>query len=128
MSTHTKESIRTLLMTNDRAVERALVVLFERQTIDEQEELSTVHSNGVGFNTADAVVGTRFARWILGMNDDNKVCYFPKSLKHPRASKIFKEYLDKSTNETVMQRARRLILKYSGQLAQVANAKAHETS
>lgn len=119
---HTKESIRLLLMTNDRAVERALVVLFERQTKDEQAAATTTHLNFVGFNAADAVIGTRFARWLLGLNDNNEKMYDVKPLSHPKAAKIFKQYLEEG--ETVMQRARRLILKYSQQLADIANERA----
>jgi hypothetical protein len=67
MQTPTKLSIVELLKTNDRAVARALVVLNERQTADEQAGQSTFKSNGRGFTPADAYMGTsmaiQFAKW-----------------------------------------------------------------
>lgn len=60
-----KSQIRTLLLSNDRAVERAMVVLFQRQTVDEQRTSSTQHSNGRGFNAFHAKSGTYYAKWVL---------------------------------------------------------------
>ena len=40
--THTVETIRQLLLTNDRAVGRALVALNERQTLAEQAMGATI--------------------------------------------------------------------------------------
>lgn len=58
------ESIKALLLSNDRAVERAIIVIFNRQTSDEQEAGHTSHHNGKGFNAFDAESGTYYARWI----------------------------------------------------------------
>jgi len=52
--TYTKSDIVELLMTNDRAVGRALVVLYGRQTSTEKEAQCTILNNGVGFTGADA--------------------------------------------------------------------------
>lgn len=60
-----KSEIRSLLMSNDRAVERAMVVLFQRQTLDEQHTSSTSHLNGRGFNAFHAKNGTYYAKWVL---------------------------------------------------------------
>jgi hypothetical protein len=60
----TKESIRALLETNDKAVERAIIVLFERQTNDEQVQSVTRHDNQRGFSAAHASKGSYYARWI----------------------------------------------------------------
>lgn len=49
-----KESIHSLLDQNPRAVERALVAIWKRQTADEQANLTTKHANGVGFSAFDA--------------------------------------------------------------------------
>jgi len=46
--------IVNLLRTNDKAVARALVVLTERQTSDEQVAERTKHVNGRGFRPAHA--------------------------------------------------------------------------
>jgi len=46
--------IRANLITNPAWVERAILVLFERQTADEQDAGSTNHHNNVGFSSCDA--------------------------------------------------------------------------
>lgn len=61
----TKESIVDLLLKNDRAVARALVVLYNRQTLDERQREETRHHNGVGFTGADAGIGTNMATFYL---------------------------------------------------------------
>ena len=61
----TKQSIIDLLRVNDRAVARALVVLNNRQTADEQASETTRHTNGRGFNAAHAKRGTGMARFYL---------------------------------------------------------------
>ena len=63
--THTQDSIRHLLATNDRAVERALVVLYDRQEADEKVSDETRHDNNVGFNSADARKLSYYARWVI---------------------------------------------------------------
>lgn len=61
----TREIITELLLKNDRAVERALVILFERQTLDEQASRTTKWANGRGFGAYDAEIFSSFARQIL---------------------------------------------------------------
>ena len=82
--TWTRTEINSLLLTSDRAVERAILRLFELQTEDEQSAANTNHQNGRGFASCDARAGTRFARWLQGMDDSNRVRYAKKSLSHPR--------------------------------------------
>lgn len=94
---HTRETVRALLASRDDAVERAIVVLFTRQTADEQASEETKHDNDVGFNSADARRLSYFARWI-------------GSGRH----------LDGNHLVT----ARRRVMKYAGQLAAVANERA----
>lgn len=60
-----REFILDLLSRNDRAVERAIVVLFENQTADEQAVARTNHCNGRGFRKNHARRGTRYAQWVL---------------------------------------------------------------
>jgi hypothetical protein len=61
----TKESIIQLLDRSDKAVERAIVAIYNRQTEDEQNSSSTTHRNGRGFNGFHARSGTYYAKWIL---------------------------------------------------------------
>ena len=57
----TKEAIVKLLETNDKAVARALVVLYEHQTTSEQATEETRYQNGEGFRPCHARMGTSMA-------------------------------------------------------------------
>lgn len=61
----TKQELIELLATNDRAVERAIIVLFERQTSDEQNLETTREKNGVGFTGVDGEIGCSMAKFYL---------------------------------------------------------------
>lgn len=102
--TYTKSEIATLLMTNDKAVGRALVALNERQTYFEQAAQATLYSNGVGFSGADARIGMSMASFFLkfGYLSAKQIAFWRKPNKRgtPR------------------------IVKYAGQLLEVANSKA----
>jgi hypothetical protein len=58
-----KEQIVSLLATKDKAVARALVVLNERQTADEQDSQATRLDNGMGFKPCHARMGTSMAQF-----------------------------------------------------------------
>lgn len=60
-----KENIVELLLNNDRALYRALVVLNERQTAEERSSESTIHNNNRGFSAAHAKRGTSMAKFYL---------------------------------------------------------------
>jgi hypothetical protein len=61
---HTVDSIKALLANNDRAVGRALIVLRNRQTADEQRTEQTKHQNGRGFRPCHARMGTSMANFF----------------------------------------------------------------
>jgi hypothetical protein len=65
MTALTREGIAELLRTNDKAVCRALVVLYNNQTADEQSSETTNQHNGRGFAGFDAEFGTRLAKFYL---------------------------------------------------------------
>lgn len=67
-----KAEIHSLLLNNDKAVIRALVCIYQRQTEDEQREQETKHSNTIGFRANDAKYLTMAAQWALrtGTLDD----------------------------------------------------------
>lgn len=46
-----------------RLIGRALVVLLQRQTYEEQRVEKTQEHNGIGFTGTDAEVGTNMAKW-----------------------------------------------------------------
>ncbi|QXN72707.1 hypothetical protein RCZAHN_98 [Rhodobacter phage RcZahn] len=56
-----KDSINALLLREPKAVERALLVLLERQTFDEVQAHDTKYQNGIGFTGADAEFMTSLA-------------------------------------------------------------------
>ena len=64
MTKWNKEKIVKLLSNNDRAVERAVVVIFNNQEEDEQAMDSTHKANGVGFTAFDADILSSFAKQI----------------------------------------------------------------
>lgn len=93
---HTRESISELLRTNDRAVERAMVAIYDRQTADEKSSSDTRHSNSIGFSGAHASKGSYYARWVLS------------------GRRLTGAHLDK---------ARRMSLRYVRQLLEIAEEK-----
>ena len=99
-----KDTIVQLLATNDKAVARALVVLNERQTRDEQLSEDTRYLNGEGFTPADARMGTSMATFYA-----KRGYLSPKQVAHWR-----------KPNVKGVQR----IAKYAGQLLEIAKAKA----
>lgn len=59
-----KTQVQSLLMSNNRAVELALLGLLARQTSTEQHTSTTIESNGRGFNYRHAEFGTSLAKWV----------------------------------------------------------------
>jgi hypothetical protein len=96
---HTKESIRALLQTNDKAVCRGILAVYAYQTASEKIANHTEEDNGVGFNGVDGRILSDFAKGIK---------------KYGRLT------------EKQMYHARKKIMKYAGQLAKIANEKAAE--
>ncbi len=88
--------IRSNLATNNVWLERGIVAIDARQTSDEQSSGQTKYENGRGWNSADASYGSYLARYI-------------RSGRHLSGQHL--------------QRARRMMAKYAGQLAKVAAAK-----
>ena len=79
----TKAEIINLLRTNDRAIARALVVLADRQTADEQASESTRHDNGRGFRPCHARMGTSMAKFFRarGYLSAKQVAYWRAPMK-----------------------------------------------
>lgn len=98
---HTKASIKALLARSDSAVKRALVVLYDRQTQDEKREDQTKHHNNRGFNHGDAKKCSYWARLVLSGRE-----LYPSTV----------------------EKARRRLMKYAGQLAVIANQKAEASA
>lgn len=91
-----KEEIKTMLQTNDNAVLRGIVVIYNLQTEYEKKVGETIEHNGVGFSGFDAEFMSSLAKFILSRG-----------------------YL----TDKQLEYGRRKIMKYAGQLAKVANGK-----
>ena len=91
-----REDIRAILLKSDRAVERAMLCLYDRQTQDEQSSSITRYSNQRGFSGAHSIRGSYYARWVLS---------------------------GKALSGVHLQKARKIALSYARQLAEVANTK-----
>jgi len=61
--TYTQQDIQDMLKTNDKAVIRAMLVIYEYQTEDEKNSDETLHANGMGFSGADAFILTQFTKF-----------------------------------------------------------------
>jgi len=92
----TRTQIVAILKTRDDAVDRAMLRIWQLQTKDEQKTDATKHRNNVGFNATDAKKGSYYARWVKS------------------GRKLSGHYLD---------HARRMAIKYSRQLTDIANGK-----
>lgn len=60
-----KSRITTLLLTNDKALHKAIIKIYERQTADEQAYGATLVYNNIGFNGVDAQIMSSFARQLM---------------------------------------------------------------
>jgi hypothetical protein len=100
----TKAQIVELLKTNDKAVARALVVLNEHQTSDEQNTEQTRYLNGRGFRPCHARMGTSMAGFYTKFNRLS-----PKQVNYWRA---------------LMKDGKMRIEIYAGQLLAIATEKA----
>ena len=60
----TKDSVRTLLQTNDKAILRAIKLIYSFQTEEEKCFECTNTNNGQGFSKVDADIMSSFARTL----------------------------------------------------------------
>ena len=91
----TTEEIKTLLEQSDKAVARAILAIYNRQTVDEKNIKETTANNGIGYNGIDA--------------------NFMSSLAQFYQSKGF-------LSSGQIKYGRKAIMKYAGQLTEIANA------
>jgi hypothetical protein len=89
-----KEDIKELLETNDVAVIKGLIRIYELQTSDEQSDEYTKHHNGVGFSGFDGEFMTSVAKWFLKNG---------------------------FVSEGQFKHVKKKMMRYAGQLAKIAN-------
>lgn len=94
----TKSEITQMLMSNPKAVGRALIVLNERQTQTEQSAEQTINRNGQGFTPADARMGTSMAKFYAarGYLSEKQLAYWrkPNAKGTPRICKYAGQLLE----------------------------------
>ena len=80
---YTKEQIVEMLGKNDKAICRALVVLYNNQTSEEQQTESTRVNNGKGFSGPDARIGTSMAKFYMsrGFLTNQQLSYWRRPSK-----------------------------------------------
>ncbi len=94
-----KEDIKLLLETNDLAVLKGLIRIYQLQTDDEKDCEETRHHNGVGFSG--------------GMNGEAGFL-----------TSVAKQFLQRGSMTTGQFRpVKKQMMKYAGQLAKIANGK-----
>lgn len=93
----TENEIVELINKSDKAVTRAVIAIYERQTEDEQRVGDTRHHNNVGFNGSDAKFLSYCAEYVK-----NKNC---------------------NLSGKFLEKARKRIVKYRRQLVEIANGK-----
>lgn len=99
----TQDRIQNLLRTNDLAVERAVVAIYDRQTQDEKRDSDTKHDNFRGFRSNHASTMSFYARIIL------------KGWKQPNGKKRV------HLNSVKLAKARAWMMQYHRQLCEIAN-------
>ena len=94
---YTPEQIKAKLVTDQLWLERAVLAIYKRQTSAEQQSEATQLRNCVGFNAFDAQLASYLAKWLLA---------------------------GRRLSGKWLERARRMMPKYAGQLADIANSRA----
>lgn len=60
-----RRELQALLLASDKALERAIIRIWEQQTYSEQEAGMAIIADGVGFNKRDAPLMSKYARQLL---------------------------------------------------------------
>jgi len=85
---HTKENILSILQ-DPRMVDEAIRIIGDNQTADELSTKTVCHDNGIGFSHCYSKTGTHLWVCVTGKDPKNgQVRWEPKSLTHPRATKM----------------------------------------
>lgn len=83
----TEEEIKNLIQTNDIVLYRALLMLYDCQTVSEQATESTKEQNGIGFNAYDAKFLTSVSEFLKKagfLTDKQKYITRKKLVKYNR--------------------------------------------
>ena len=107
MTKLTKDAVVKLILENDRAVERALIVLFNRQTASERVTNTTRVWNDIGFTHADARWGCRNAKQVLAGRPlyPNQLAYWRKLNRKgtPKLAKYWRQLSEAAAEKAAKQ-------------------------
>lgn len=106
------ELIKSKIETNDRWLLKGLLVIFERQTTEEQTSMSVREHNGVGFTGFDAEFMTSIAQQLI-----------QKGLQEDIADKTKKILASQYLTPAQLVVLRNKMKKYAGQLQRIAEEK-----
>lgn len=102
----TKEKVLQLLRDDKRAVARALVLLHQRQTFDEQAQEGTRYLNGRGFRPCHARMGSSMAKQFTekGFLTDKQINYWrvPDATGAMRIGIYWKQLLEEAQAKAAM--------------------------
>lgn len=103
----TKSAIIDLLKNNDKAVARALVVLKDRQTFDEQIAKDSKYRNYRGFRPAHAKMGTSMAEFYEkhGYLSEKQITYWRREGKQGMRIAIYWRQLIEAAKEKAAKAA-----------------------
>jgi hypothetical protein len=99
MTIWTKEKIVEMLETNDKAVTRAVIAIYQRQTLDEQVSQHTLKSNNIGFNSSDAPYLSYCAKYAIDKRTTLSGKHLEKS--RTRIRKYWKQLMDIANSNVV---------------------------
>lgn len=97
----TADQIKEKLLTNQRWLERAIIAIYKLQTQAEKTTEQTNIKNNVGFSAFDASTGTYMAKWLLS---------------------------GKKLSGVWVEKAKKMMPKYSAQLAAIASTKENQNA
>ena len=102
-----KTEIVELLRNSDKAIGRALIVLKDRQTSDEQASETTRHLNGRGFRPCHARMGVSMAKFYerTGYLSPKQLAYWRKEGKEGMRLAIYWGQLAEAAAEKAAARA-----------------------
>jgi hypothetical protein len=117
----TVEIVRASLSNNDRAVEKAMVLLYACQTADEKATKTTRVTNGMGFTSSDARKGSYYARWVIGCRREDDEAQTAAKMRD-YLTHGFREGINRRLSGNFLQDARHRSMKYAGQLLRISEA------
>lgn len=87
----TKEKLLDMLDRSDKAVGKALVVLYGFQTAEEQAVGVTREDNGAGFNGSDAEFLSKIAQWVI---ENDKITPGQAAIVRPKIRKYWRQLVN----------------------------------